>query len=293
MLKTKLLLLASVAALVFSSQPVFAQQYSPYNNPYNNYGYAAPGNYPAPYNYNYRAPYNNYRSPYANNYSTPYNYGAPYNYGYRQNPYNRAPQYGNGYRPYYKKNNRGFDNFFDRGPFSNNSGPFKGKNGPFGKKGPFTGNSDFAEELWPGRDSIWDDALPADGPWNRDWGRAPWNRDYADMYGKEGGPDEWFNFSDPKEGAAIAWEDMLYTPNALGTMPGGWEAPTVVVPNPVDVGDEFKDAAGDMPGEIKNFSEGFTYGDDGYNNNPDAGSFGVGNKKKREGISISPDRNRH
>lgn len=291
MQKTKFLLLASVAALVFSSQPVFAQQYSPYN-----YGYGTSNNYAAPYRYNYSAPYsNNYRSPNGYNYRAPntYNYRNPYNYGYRQNPYNRSPQYSYGYRPKYKKNNnKGFDNIFDKGPFSGNSGPFKGKNGPFGKKGPFTGNSDFAEELWPGRDSIWEDAAPIDGPWNRNWGRAPWNRDYADMYGKEGGPDEWFNFSDPKEGAAMAWEDMLYTPHALGTMPGGWDAPTVVVPNPVDVGDEFKDAAGDMPGEVKNFSEGFTYGDDGYNDNPDAGSFGVGNKKKREGISISPNKNR-
>ena len=278
MQKTKFLLLASVAVLVFSSQPAFAQQYSPYNYGYGNNNYATPYryNYAAPYSNNYRSPSGyNYRAPTTYNYQNPYNYSNPYNYGYRQNPYNRSPQYSYGYRPKYKKKNKGFDgldNVFDKGPFS--------------------GNSDFAEELWPGRDSIWEDAAPIDGPWNRNWGRAPWNRDYADMYGKEGGPDEWFNFSDPKEGAAMAWEDMLYTPNALGTMPGGWDAPTVVVPNPIDVGDEFKDAAGDMPGEMKNFSEGFTYGDDGYNDNPDAGSFGVGNKKKREGISISPNKNR-
>ncbi len=92
----------------------------------------------------------------------------------------------------------------------------------------------------------------------------------------------------------MAWEDMMITPNALGTMPGGWEAPSVVIPNPVDVGDEFKNAAQDMPDEMQNFSEGFTYGDDygdGYNND-DKGSFGVGTNKKREGININTDRNR-
>lgn len=307
MLKTKLLLLTSVAALVFSSQSALAQYYSPYSNygygtanqyrsPYNygssnayrspyGYGnrYRAPSNYRAPTSnastYGYRPPYNsgsssNYRSPYANS----SNYGNRAPYSYNRSPYYRQPYaYGYGYRPYYKKKNDKFGDFgdiFDDGPFS---------------------GGDFGEEFWPGDDSIWDDVMPVDGPWNRDWGEAAWNRDYADMYGKEGGPDKWFDFDDPKEGMAYMWEDALYTPHALGTMPGGWDAPTVVVPNPIDVGDEFKDASGDFPGEIKDFADGFTYGNrtvTGSKPKKDAGSFGLGNKKKKDGINISPNKNR-
>jgi hypothetical protein len=315
-------LLAVTAALVFSSQSVLAQSYSPYSyynnwnkgyynnyyrNPYANYGsnynsYGRPAQGYSNYGYNNPQGYNNnaYRAPQASNpgaaqyprpvqsYSTPSpqyqnrapvatnNAATPYRApaaaapnSYRPNTgYYRQPYAGTPYRPWYPK---------------------KKNNGMF-KDGPFNGG-DFAEELWPGRDSVWEDALPIDGPWNRDWGRAPWNRDYADMYGKEGGPTKWFDWEDPKEGVAVMWEDALYTPHALGTMPGGWDAPTVVVPNPVDVGDEFKNASTDFPGEIRDFADGFTYGDRTMTgakagSNPNAGGMGVGSGKKKDGINI-------
>jgi hypothetical protein len=322
--RLKIFLWASSAALAFSSYSVIAQNYSPYSN----YSYGSGGNYSSPYsNYygsgssnSYRSPYNygygsSYATPYS--YSTPstsspaYGYSSPYsgsNYGsgsgYSGNPayghpspYARGPayayrtpsKYAYGARPYY------------RSPYAYGYGnrPWYGKkkkNDLF-DDGPFSGGT-FAEELWPGDDSIWDDALPIDGPWNRDWGIAPWNRDYADMYGDDGGPDKWFDFDDPKEGVAYMWEDFLYTPHALGTMPGGWDAPTVVVPNPIDVGDEFKDASADFPGEMKDFADGFTYGDrtmsgsKANKDNPDAGSFGLGGKKKKDGINIEPKNRR-
>ncbi len=140
---------------------------------------------------------------------------------------------------------------------------------------PFSGNSHFMEQLWPGKGSIYDDVLPADGPWDRNWGRAPWNRDYEHLWGRNGGPKKWFNFSDPKEGVAQAWEDMLDTPNGLGTMPGGWKAPSISVPNPVDVGDQFKNTAEDMPHQMREFSKGFTYGGNGYNDNKDGPNDGI------------------
>ena len=190
-----------------------------------------------PYNYGYGQQYN----PYAYN-RAPYGYGNP-------NPY----RYGN--QNYYRPNN----NFFSNGPF-NNSGRGRGNNG-------------FGEQFWPGRGSVYDDVLPAQGPWNRNWGRAPWNRDYDNLWGRNGGPSKWFDPGDPKEGVAQAWEDMMITPNALGTMPGGWKAPSISIPNPVDVGDELKNAAKDMPGEMRNFSDGFTYGgdDNGYGNDSQGG----------------------
>ncbi len=267
MMNFKPLILASLAALVLSSQSAQAQGSNPY-------GYGAP----------YGNPYQNYNAQNYNGYNRYPNYN-----GQNYNGYNRYPNY-NGYKRNmnYGQYNRGpsNNNFFRNGPFNNNSF----RNGPFGRNNmPFTGNSDFMEELWPGRDSIYEDVLPVHGPWDRSWGRAPWNRDYDNLWGRNGGPSKWFDPSDPEEGFAEAWEDMMITPNRLGTMPGGWKAPSISIPNPVDVETEFRDAAIDMPGEMQNFSEGFTYGgDDGYNDNKDRGSIGFGNKKKDSGVNISP-----
>ena len=83
MLKSKLFLLVSVAALVFSSQSALAQYYSPYNS----YGYGTANNYRSPYSYNYGSS-NTYRSPYSygNSYRSPYSYNTFNNrtstYGY-------------------------------------------------------------------------------------------------------------------------------------------------------------------------------------------------------------------
>jgi hypothetical protein len=273
MLNLKSAIWLCVFVLTSVSQTASAQSYYPnYNYPsnygYNNSGYNAYTN-PANnrYNgYNNSYPQQNYNNYPQQNYNNYYNQQQPA-YGYAQPAYPQnyypMPRYNNGY----KNNNNGFNKMF--------------------KGNKFGGGRNFGEELWPGRGSIYEDALPMHGPWDRNWGRAPWNRDYEDMWGPKGGPDKWFDFGDPKEGMANAWEDMLYTPNALGTMPGGWEAPSVSVPNPIDVGDEFKNAAKDMPDEMQNFSEGFTYGGDGYNDNPNKGQFGVGNNKKK-GINIAP-----
>lgn len=251
----KTILLTGMTLVAVSSQPALAQGYAPYGGYSNNpYGYQANPNY-------------NYANNYGNQYTNPYGYQAPY--GYQTPYYGYRPGNNYGYRPG-NKNKSGMDRFF------------KGNNMPF------TGRGDFAEEFWPGRDSIYEDAAPIDGPWNRNWGRAPWNRDYENMWEPEGGPDKWFDPSDPKEGMAWAWEDMMVTPNELGTMPGGWEAPSISVPNPIDVGDEFKNAAGDMPGELRDFSDGFTYGEgqsDNYNSNR---GIGFGNSKKKDGIMIKP-----
>ena len=239
----KTLRLATLAILALSSFSAVAQ--APYGySPYGNNGYGAP------------MPYNG--APYGNPYQQQRPYGMPY-----------------GGAPY--SNNNGFNRFFNNGPMGN-GGPFGGNRG-FNNNG----NNGFGEQFWPGRGSVYDDVLPANGPWNRSWGRAPWNRNYDDMWGRKGGPKAWFDPTDPKESMAQAWEDMLVTPNGLGTMPGGWKAPSISVPNPIDVGDEFKNVARDMPDEMQNFTEGFTYGDESWNgsNNNDGGgiSFSPGNRR--------------
>lgn len=46
----------------------------------------------------------------------------------------------------------------------------------------------------------------------------------------------------------------MNAPSRMGEMPGGWTAPSVSVPNPIDVGDEFSDAAKDAPDQMDNFN---------------------------------------
>jgi len=162
----------------------------------------------------YPAPYGYGAAPYQ---GMPMPYGSPYNYGPRNfGPRNFGP---NNYGP----NNYGPRNFGPRG-----FGPWGGgdRRG-FGNGMPFESNF------------------------------TPWSRRFWDEIG-EGGDnpfrnmDEWIKPNDPKEGAAQMWDDMLNAPNEAGQMPGGWTAPSISVPNPIDVGDEFKDTATDMPDEMRN-----------------------------------------
>ena len=55
-----------------------------------------------------------------------------------------------------------------------------------------------------------------------------------------------------KDRFADGWDDMLNAPSDMGEMPGGFNAPSVSVPNPIDVGDEFEGAARDAPDQMRN-----------------------------------------
>lgn len=118
-----------------------------------------------------------------------------------------------------------------------------GFSGPWNNRGPgFSGP-------WNNRGSGW-------GPWNnRGSGWGPWgNRNnFGDFHNPFGhrSPGSWMNPS--KGNMARNWDDMLNAPSRMGRMPGGWEAPSVSVPNPIDVGDEFSDAARDLPDQMDNF----------------------------------------
>lgn len=52
---------------------------------------------------------------------------------------------------------------------------------------------------------------------------------------------------DPKEGMSDAWDDMMNAPHRMGRVPPGWKAPSIDVPNPIDVGDEFEKNARRAP----------------------------------------------
>ena len=47
---------------------------------------------------------------------------------------------------------------------------------------------------------------------------------------------------------------MMNAPGRMGEMPGGWTAPEVTVPNPIDLGDQMQDNAKDLPEQVKDMN---------------------------------------
>ena len=194
------------------------------------YGYPYRGNAPAPYQGNTPAPYRG-------------NAPAPY-YGNRSNrtPWsgNNMPWSGNrsGNMPWGGNNMPWSGNRSGNMPWGGNrsgSMPWGGNRTPWGgnrsRKG-FGRGMPFESNFTPWSERFWDDL--------GDGGRNP----FKDM-------DEWVDPNDPREGMGDMWDDLLNAPSDMGRMPGGWTAPSVSVPNPVDVQEEFEDAAKDMPDEMR------------------------------------------
>lgn len=75
---------------------------------------------------------------------------------------------------------------------------------------------------------------------NKFWGRS--------------GPGSWMN---PNKGnMERGWDDMINSPSRMGKMPGGWNAPEVTMPNPVDIGDQMQDNVQDLPDQMRNMDVG-------------------------------------
>ena len=126
---------------------------------------------------------------------------------------------------------------YGAGPF--NGGPFNG-GGPFGNGGPFRGGSPFSGvPFMQSFDMSRPDSFNPMRP--RVWGA---------------GPQVWLNPTDPKEGMSQAWDDMMNAPHRMGRVPPGWKAPTIDIPNPIDVGDEFEKNARRAPTIMR---ENFTF----------------------------------
>ena len=75
---------------------------------------------------------------------------------------------------------------------------------------------------------------------NKFWGRSS--------------PSKWMNPN--KMNMERGWDDMINTPSRMGEMPGGWTAPEVTMPNPVDMGDQMQDNMEDLPDQMKNMDVG-------------------------------------
>jgi len=206
--------------------------------------YAAPSQ-AMPYR---QMPYSAYRSPYS--YSTPYR-GAPM--PYYGNPYSYTPRPANRPVPTPLPSNRA--------PVAGNRAPLAGNRAPVaGNRAPSAGN----RAPLPGNRAPWG---RGPSPWQRKgFGRGlpidmegnyiPWSSRFWNELG-EGGRNpmddmgDWIDPREPREGMAEMWDDMLNAPHDLGRMPGGWTAPSVVVPNPLDVQREFEDTAKDLPDEVR------------------------------------------
>lgn len=86
------------------------------------------------------------------------------------------------------------------------------------------------------------------GPWNRfsnGWGNGNNNNYGPDTRWFTDTPRRWMR-QGPKEGAGQVFDDFLDAPSRMGDMPGGWGAPTISVPNPIDVADELERGSQDM-----------------------------------------------
>lgn len=182
------------------------------NHPTNNY-WQAPSwsGFTAPPSYN-----NNYRRPVA----PPAYRQPPANYQ-RQNANRTAPP--PPARPYRGSPAPGANPYRGAPPGNMNRGP----------RGPYSGPSAFNTPGYnPNRynrrnNSRWGS--------NKFWGRS--------------GPSKWMNPS--KDNWENSWDDMINAPSRMGEMPGGWTAPEVTVPNPIDMGDQVQDNLQDLPDQMR------------------------------------------
>ena len=195
--------------------------------------YAAPGPYaPGPMRSGPGAP-------------PPYGMNRPYNPGLHQTPYNQGPYGQNPYRqgPYGNPYNRGPNRGPYGGPYGSPYGRGPSNNGPYGGGSPF---KNFGGGPFNGDSAPWE-TWPFGSP-DSFWSRKefPFN---------EQNPTDWFQPGDPKEGMAIMWDDLIAAPDDLGTMPGGWNVPSISVPNPVDLEDQLEKASKEVPDLIRVYND--------------------------------------
>lgn len=95
------------------------------------------------------------------------------------------------------------------------------------------------------------------GGWNsnNNGNNQGWGPDFGEGRIFTSSPDQWFS----KDGIADLWDDMLEAPSRFGEMPGGWSAPSISVPNPVDVGEQFGEASKQIPDFIQDIPNMFDF----------------------------------
>ncbi len=174
--------------------------------------------------------------------ASPHAYTRPHAYSYnrpnRQNYYPPA----NMNRPNYntRPNTQAYppaqnmNNNYPQGRYQQGNYPPAGAGyPPSHRPGPYQGPSAF---YTPGyhryRNNGWNN--------NKFWGRS--------------GPGKWMNPN--KRNMEQGWDDMINAPSRMGNMPGGWSAPEVTMPNPIDMGDQMQDNVRDLPEQIRDMNVG-------------------------------------
>ena len=141
------------------------------------------------------------------------------------------------------------------GPAAFNRGPY---GGPYGARryggGPFNGMPFGGNRYYGGRRG----SGPFSGvPFMQSFDMSrpdSFNPMHPRVWGA--GPQVWMDPTDPKDGLSQAWDDMMNAPARMGRVPPGWKAPTIDIPNPIDVGDEFEKNARRAPTIMR---ENFTF----------------------------------
>lgn len=125
------------------------------------------------------------------------------------------------------------------------------------KTGPFGGsqwNEDHPMNNTPwGRFPNWGDNFFGDygpGTWK---GITPWGNDV---------PFRWIDPNDPKGMVELMWDDAINTPSDMGRMPPGWTPPSISVPNPIEVGEEFERNAAKFPTEMNKMNSSYDSSND-------------------------------
>lgn len=80
------------------------------------------------------------------------------------------------------------------------------------------------------------------------------NRGNNNKFWGRSGPNTWMNPN--KRNMERGWDDMINAPGRMGTMPGGWTAPEVTMPNPIDMGDQMQDNVQDLPEQMRDMNVG-------------------------------------
>jgi len=166
------------------------------------------------------------------------------NNNYRQQP---APNYN---RPYqgnnYQAPNRNQQNMNRAAPQPPQNA-YRGNPYPPQPRGPYQGQNMHQNNRDSGASAY---NIPG---YNRNNNRnnSGWNNNK--FWGKSG-PSRWMN---PNKGnMEQGWDDMINAPSRMGDMPGGWSAPEVTMPNPIDMGDQMQDNVQDLPEQMKNMDVG-------------------------------------
>ncbi len=178
---------------------------------------------------------------------------------YNQAPpaYNQAPPANNSYQrpppPAYRQPPANYSTPPPpTGPYSGaqvpRQNPYRGAPAP---RGPYNGPSAFNT---PGYNPNYGNRRNTNSmPWGGGNSSMPWsrgnNRNGNNKFWGRSGPSTWMNPS--KDNWENSWDDMINAPSRMGDMPGGWSAPEVTMPNPIDMGDQFQDNLQDLPEQMK------------------------------------------